>query len=90
MFPVFIILLIICLFVEKKYKKPYFACFCSKARQENRYARQLIPYYLKLGVNKFIFLDNNLNNTEKLSDVLGDYKKSGLVDIYDLLGSKIG
>ena len=41
-------------------------------------------------MNKFIFLDNNLNNTEKLSDVLGDYKKSGLVDIYDLFGSKIG
>ena len=96
LFPTFIILLFIYLIIylyvykKKQQKKNYFACFCSKARQENRYARQLIPYYLKLGVNKFIFLDNNLNNTEKLSDVLGDYKKSGLVDIYDLFGSKIG
>jgi hypothetical protein len=61
--------------------KSYFACFCAKARGENIYANELISYYSKLGVGKFIFGDNNLNGTEKLEDVLKDYVKQGNVDI---------
>ena len=67
----------------------YFACFCAKARGENKYARELIPYYSKLGVEKFIFGDNNYNGTEKLTDVLQDYVDSGLIDIYEIFGSDI-
>ena len=68
----------------------YFACFCSKARGENLYANELISYYSKLGVEKFIFGDNNLNGNEKLIDVLLDYVNNGKVDIYEIFDSDIG
>ena len=51
---------------------------------ENRYARELISYYSKIGVDKFIFGDNNVLNTEKLSDVLQDYINNNLVDIHEI------
>ena len=60
----------------------YFACFCAMAREENKYANELISYYSKLGIEKFIFADNNLNGTEKLADVLQIYIDKGIVDIY--------
>ena len=48
---------------------------------ENLYSRELISYYMNLGVEKFVFGDNNLRGTEKLSDVLQDYISNGIVDI---------
>ena len=59
-------------------------------RQENRYVRELIEYYSKLGVEKFILGDNNLPNTENFSDVIQDYINSGKVDIIPLFGSLSG
>ena len=71
-------------------KFEYFFCFCGVGKKENLYSRQLISYYLNLGVEKFVFGDNNDPNTEKLSDVLQDYINNGTVDIIDILGSSIG
>ena len=51
------------------------------AKLENRYARELVEYYISLGVEKFYLGDDNLLNTEKLSDVLQDYIDSGIVEI---------
>ena len=68
----------------------YFACFCAKARKENKYARELVLYYSKIGVDKFIFGDNNYIGVEKLADVLQDFVDDGLVDIYEIFGSDIG
>jgi hypothetical protein len=48
--------------------------------------RELVEYYLKLGVEKFILGDNNLPNTEKLSDVLQDYINDGTVDMINHIG----
>jgi hypothetical protein len=59
-------------------------------KQENLYSRELIAYYMSIGVEKFIFGDNNLPNTEKLSDVLQDYISNGIVDIIEIFGSSIG
>ena len=67
----------------------YFFCFCGIGKKENLYSRQLISYYLNLGVEKFVFGDNNEPNTEKLSDVLQDYISNGTVDIIDIIGSSI-
>ena len=67
----------------------YFCCFCSQGRQENLYVRDLIDYYLSIGVEKFILGDNNLPNTENFSDILKDYVNKGTVDIIDLIGSSI-
>ena len=52
-------------------------------RMENRYAREIISYYLSIGVDKFVIADNNLPNTEKFSDVLKDYIKNNTVDIVE-------
>ena len=41
---------------------------------------------MNLGVDKFVFVDNNLPNTEKLSDVLQDYIDNGIVDIIEKFG----
>ena len=71
-------------------KFEYFFCFCAMGKKENLYSRQLIPYYLNLGVDKFVFGDNNDPNTEKLSDVLQDYINNGTIDIIDIIGSSIG
>ena len=68
----------------------YFACFVGMGREENRYVRELIEYYSKIGVEKFILGDNNRLNTEKLSDVIQDYINDGTVDIIELFGSALG
>ena len=68
----------------------YFACFVGMGKQENKYVRELVDYYSKLGVEKFILADNNLPNTEKLSDVLQDYISNGIVEIIEIFGSSFG
>ena len=92
----FISFLIITFFIysltkEKKQKEKiafkYFACFCSTARKENLYVRQLIAYYMSIGFEKFIFGDNNRPKNEKLSDVIKDYINNGTVDIINIFGS---
>lgn len=37
---------------------------------ENKYARKLIEHYKNLGFDKFYLADDNLLNSEKLSDIL--------------------
>ena len=69
---------------SEKIKFEYFACFCAMLREENLYIRDLISYYLNIGFDKFIFGDNNLKNTEKISDVTNDYIKSGILDIINV------
>ena len=68
----------------------YFSCFCGIARQENKYVKEFIDYYINLGVEKFILGDNNLPKTEKLSDILQDYISNGTIDIIEKFGSHIG
>ena len=68
----------------------YFACFCGIARQENKYVKEFILFYINLGVENFIFGDNNLPNTEKLSDILQDYIPNGTVDIIEICNSTLG
>jgi len=64
----------------------YFCCFCVMGKMENRYTRELISYYLSLGVDKFVIADNNLPNTEKFTDVVQDYILNGTVDYIDIIG----
>jgi len=75
---------ILSIFPEHKYK--YFSCFCGIARNENLYARELIEHYISLGVEKFYLGDHNLEDTEKLYDVLNDFVDEGIVEIIDLIG----
>ena len=59
----------------------YYACSIATAKHENLYVREFVEYYLKLGVEKFYFGDDNPEDIENLSDVLNDYIQKGIVDI---------
>ena len=59
----------------------YYACVIAMAKYENFYVRDFVEYYLKLGVEKFYFGDDNPEDIENLSDVLNDYIQKGIVDI---------
>ena len=59
----------------------YYACIIVPAKHENLYVREFVEYYLKLGVEKFYFGDDNPEDIENLSDVLNDYIQKGIVDI---------
>ena len=76
--------------LNKIIKKDYFACFVGMGKLENKYLRELIEYYSKLGVEKFILGDNNDPNSERFSDVIQDYVDKGLVDIINLIDSSFG
>ena len=65
----------------------YYFCVTAAGKMENRYARELVSYYLNIGAEKFVFYDNNNPNTEKLADVLGDYINNGIVDIIEVFGN---
>ena len=71
--------------IKLKKNDNYFACFSGMGKLENNYIHELIEYYLKLGVEKFILADNNDPNTEKFSDVIQDYINDGTVDIIDII-----
>ena len=59
----------------------YFCCFCTMGKEENLYVRELISYYQKIGVEKFIIGDNNFLDSEKFTDVIQDYINNGIVDL---------
>ena len=73
---------------EREYK--YFFCYVSLGKLENKYAKEIIEHYQKLGVNKFFLGDNNDKNSESLSDILKDFLKERLIEIeiIDLIGIK--
>ncbi len=72
-----------------KFEEKNFICFCALAKKENLYIRELVNYHKNIGFSKFILVDNNDVNSEKLSDVLQDYIKSGLVEIINSIGQSI-
>ena len=54
------------------------------AKLENKYVRELIEHYKKLGLDKFYIADDNLLNSKKLSDILQDYINEGYIEILDI------
>ena len=67
----------------KKEEYSYFTCIFSMARLENLYIKEFIDYYKKLEIDKFYILEDNLENTEKVSDVLQDDIDNGYIEIID-------
>jgi len=56
---------------------------CAIGRMENRYAREFVEHYLRLGFDKIIICDNNFGDEEHFEEVLDDYIAYGFVDIID-------
>ena len=56
---------------------------CTIGRMENEYAREFIEYYIKIGFDQIIIIDNNYDKEEHFEDVLADYISDGKVIIED-------
>ena len=54
---------------------------CAMGRMENRYAVEWVKHYKKLGFDKVFIYDNNREDEEKFADVLGEFTKTGFVEI---------
>jgi hypothetical protein len=73
----------------KKKDENYFSCFVAIVKKENRYIRETVEHYIKIGVEKFYFADDNDLNDEKISDVLQDYIDKGIVEVIDARGKNL-
>ena len=62
---------------------------CCIGKNENRYVREYVEWYLHLGVTHIRIYDNNDPDGEHFEDVIGDYVKRGFVDIVDVRGQKV-
>jgi len=82
-----LILLLIIIFIKIKSNNK--TCICTLAKQENRYIREFVEYYYKIGVDKIYLYDNNNVNGERFEEVIDDFIKSGFVHIIDIRGKKL-
>ena len=61
---------------------------CTMGRKENLYVKEFVDYYIKLGIDHIFIYDDNEQNTEKISDVLGS-KYKNRVTTYENIKEKI-
>ena len=59
---------------------------CLIAKQENKYIKEYVDYYLKLGFHKIILYDNNNINGENFDDILKKYINKNFVEIINYRG----
>ena len=59
---------------------------CCIAKYENRYIREFVEYYLRLGFDNILIYDNNDIDGEKFEDVISDYIESGVVIMHNVRG----
>lgn len=86
-----LLILSLIILIKKKAKNDdkNFICFCMLAKKENLYIRDLVSYHKNIGFDKFILVDNNYPNEERLSDVLQDFIKNNTVTILNYRGISI-
>ena len=70
-------------------KKKLKVCLCVIGKRENRYAKEFVEHYKKLGYKKIFIYDNNEINDEKFEDIIQDEIDKGFVSIINLRGLKI-
>lgn len=63
---------------------------CAIAKKENRYVREWVEYYKKIGIDKIFIYDNNDIDGERFEDVINDYIQSGYVKIINVRGIEKG
>ena len=68
-----IICALILTFVMIKKSKDIKICLCVIAKNENKYLREFVEHYKKIGYNKIFLYDNNDIFGEKIEDVINDY-----------------
>lgn len=62
---------------------------CCIGKNENRYVRHYVEWYLNLGVTHICLYDNNDVDGERFEDVIGDYISAGYVELIDVRGKKV-
>ena len=66
----------------------YKIMLCSIGKEENLYSKEFVKYYISLGFDKIIILDNNNLEGERFDDLLKDFISDNLVEIKDIRGLK--
>jgi hypothetical protein len=56
---------------------------CCVGRSENRYIREYVEHYKRIGVDKIFIYDNNFDGEEYFEDVINDHIESGFIDVID-------
>jgi hypothetical protein len=56
---------------------------CCIGRNENKYIREFVEYYISVGVSNICLYDNNRDGEEFFNDVIGDYIENGYVILKD-------
>ena len=54
---------------------------CCIGRRENRYAREFVAHYQRIGFDKIFICDNNCSGEERFEEVVGDYIEKGFVQV---------
>lgn len=62
---------------------------CCIGKNENRYVREFVEYYKKIGITKIRLYDNNDPDGEHFEEVIGDYIDDGFVEVIDYRGRKV-
>jgi L-rhamnose mutarotase len=76
------------IFNKIKNKKLLKVCLCVIGKRENRYVKEFVEHYKKIGYNKIFIYDNNEINDEKFEDVIQDEIDKGFVSIINYRGLK--
>ena len=62
-------------------------CLCTIGKKENKYVREYVEHYQRLGVDKIFIYDNNdIINGESFEKVLGDFIKSKYIELINYRG----
>ena len=56
---------------------------CCIGRMENRYAKEYVEYYKRIGIDKIFIYDNNHDGEEHFEDVLQPFFDDGFVEVID-------
>ena len=63
-------------------------CICTLGKKENKYIREFVEYYQKLGIDQIFLYDNNDKGGERFQKVVHDYITTGFVKLYNWRGKK--
>ena len=71
-----------CLYKGFGKRKNIKVALCTMGKMENLYVKEFIDYYSKLGIDHIFIYDDNIPETEKISDILNQKEKE-IVTIYE-------
>ena len=81
--------------MQKKFYLPNYkkiknikVCLCTLGKKENRYIKEFIQYYEKMGVDTIFLYDNNDINEERFEEIIGEYINKSFVKIFNWRGKK--